>query len=217
MLYELAREFSSLPGAGLLQYISVRGVLAILTAFLLSLWLGRLLIDRFARLGLREDTDKTDSEALARLHQGKRGTPTMGGLFLIGGMLVSALLWLRFDAHNTFGWPGLLLVAWYAVVGFVDDWVKLRVAGSKGLSKRTKQLWLSAGALLVAWILQHHAGLEAQRGGPQFYVPFVQGPVVALSWAGGLPFRPNAFAQPRADCTNRHAADTHRHHRPRNT
>ena len=46
MLYELAREFSSLPGAGLLQYISVRGVLAILTAFLLSLWLGRLLIDR---------------------------------------------------------------------------------------------------------------------------------------------------------------------------
>ena len=153
-----------------------------------SLWFGRILIARFARDGLREDVGKTDSKELAELHKAKQGTPTMGGVFLIGGMLISAVLWLRFDGHRTFSWLGLLLVSWFAAVGLIDDWIKLKVPGRNGLSARAKQLSLSLGALVVGALLHHYAGLEERSGGPQFYVPFVKESAVDLALWGGVPF-----------------------------
>lgn len=188
MLYELALALGDGGATGILRYISVRAILAVFTAFLISLWLGRVLIVRFERDGLREDTDKTDSPKLAELHKAKRGTPTMGGLFLIGGMLFASALWMRFDGDRGYSLPGLLLIAWFALIGLRDDWIKLRVAGRQGLSKRTKQGLLTLGAVACGWWIHHQAGLEAGKGGPSLYFPFFKDACLDLSWWWGLPF-----------------------------
>ena len=188
MLYELAVALGDGAGVGFWGYISVRAILAVFTAFLVSLCLGRFLILRFERGGLREDTDKTDSDRLAELHKDKRGTPTMGGLFMVGGMLFASALWMRFDGDRGFSLPGLLLVTWFAVVGLWDDWIKLRVKGRQGLSKGAKQGLLTLGAVLTAWWLDHHAGLEASSGGPALYFPFFKDASLDLTWWAGIPF-----------------------------
>ena len=188
MLYELLEALSEVPGLGLVEYISVRAVCAAVTAFLVSLYLGRLLIGRFERGGLREDTAKTDSEKLAELHSSKQGTPTMGGVFLVAGVLLASGLWMRFDGANAYSWLGLLLIAWYAAVGGVDDWIKLKIPGRHGLSKRTKQLSLTVGAVVVGLGLHHWSGLEASAGGPHLYFPFLKDYSWNLAVAGGLPF-----------------------------
>ena len=187
MLYELLEALSEVPGLGLVEYISVRAVCAAVTAFLFSLALGRLLIGRFERSGLREDTTKTDSARLSELHSGKRGTPTMGGVFLIGGVLLASGLWMRFDGANVYSWSAIVVITWYAVVGGVDDWIKLKVPGRHGLSKRTKQLSLTVGAVVVGVAIAQ-SGLEAPVGGPHLYFPFLKDYSWDLTAAGGLPF-----------------------------
>jgi phospho-N-acetylmuramoyl-pentapeptide-transferase len=187
MLYALARWLAELPGAGLLAYTSFRAAAATLTAFLFALWLGPRFIAWVARRGVREDTSKTDSPTLAKLHEQKRHTPTMGGLFVVVAILVAGALWLRFDRFNRFSWFALLLIAWYAAVGFADDWIKLRTRRA-GLTRRQKQAWLTIGAVVVAVLLVHVAGLEAEHGGPRLHLPFVSGWSLDLSALGGLPF-----------------------------
>jgi phospho-N-acetylmuramoyl-pentapeptide-transferase len=188
MLYWLVQPWSETPGAGLFQYISFRSICAVATAFVLSLVFGKILIARFARTGLAEDIGKTDSSRLAELHKDKQGTPTMGGLFLVGGLLVAGVLWMRFDAENVFSWLALALIAWFAAIGFVDDWIKLKVEGRNGLSKRAKQLLLTVGALAVGLILHHFAGLEKNVGGPHLYFPFLKDYSWDLTVLAGVPF-----------------------------
>lgn len=187
MLYALSRWFSDWPGAGLFAYTSFRATAAALTAFLLALWSGPRFIAWVSRHDVREDTAKTDSATLAVLHAGKRHTPTMGGLFLVGSLLLACLLWLRFDGFNRFSALAVLLIAWYGAVGFADDWIKLRTR-RQGLTKRQKQLWMTAGALVVALLLVHFAGLESSRGGPHLHLPFVKDVSLDLAWLGGAPF-----------------------------
>jgi phospho-N-acetylmuramoyl-pentapeptide-transferase len=175
------------PGAGLLAYITFRAAAAALFAFVFALYLGPRTIAWLRRLDVRERTDKTDSKQLADLHAGKRHTPTMGGLFVVGAMLLSCALWMRFDGPNRFSWWGLALIAFFAGVGLVDDWIKLRTTRN-GLSARAKQGLLTLGAAVVAIGLVHAAGLEAGRGGPHLYVPFVADAAVPLTAAHALPF-----------------------------
>lgn len=190
MLYELLFGPNGprwdLPGVWLMRFISFRAIAATITAFVLAWFGGRLVIRWLSGAGVREDTGKSPSPELRKLHEKKRGTPTMGGLFLIGALLVSAAVWSRFDGINRYSSCGLVTVLWFAVVGFVDDWIKLRVPGRNGLSKRTKQLALTAGAVLAGiWLIA--AGLGGD-GGPGLHVPFVQQPVLDLGVWLGIPF-----------------------------
>ncbi len=182
MLFELFwngdRPGFDLPGIWLFKFISFRTIAATIFAFVCALLLGARAIPLLRRFKFGEDTDKTDSDRLRELHKDKRGTPTMGGVFLIGAMLVSSALWCRFDGPNRWTIIGLVLIAWYAAVGLVDDWIKLKVKGRHGLSKRSKQGWLTLGALVAGgWLLAADFGGAA---GPSFYVPFVTGPIASL-------------------------------------
>jgi phospho-N-acetylmuramoyl-pentapeptide-transferase len=141
-----------------------------------------------SRQGVGERVDGTGSAKLESLHAHKKGTPTMGGAFVIGAILVSGLLWLRFDGPNRFSLPGLVLVAAFAAVGFWDDWVKLHNPKKRGISKREKQGALTIAAVLVGWWLLVPAGLESASGGPQLYVPFFKDFALPLTAAFGLPF-----------------------------
>ena len=104
----------------------------------------------------------------------------------------SGLLWLRFDGVNQFSLPGLVLVAAFALIGFWDDWTKLKQGQSgqqkRGISKRQKQGALTVVAVLVCLWLTGPAGLQADLGGPRLYVPFAKDWSLDLSVMWGLPF-----------------------------
>ena len=187
MLYELVGLLGDFPGQGLFAYTSFRAALALLTAFALALASGPVTIAWLARAGVREDTQKTDSERLAELHAGKRRTPTMGGVFLVGSLLVSGLLWMRFDGFHVYSWIGLALIGWFAVVGWIDDRIKLLDPVRSGLSKRQKQLALTLGAAVCAGLLLA-VGLESDHGGPFLYLPLWKDAAVPLGGLLGVPF-----------------------------
>jgi len=193
VLYELLQALQEVPGAGLFRYISFRAAGAALTAFLLALVFGRSVIGWLVRSGIGEDID-SPSEKLSELHAGKQNTPTMGGLFLVGAIVGASLLWMRFDGANRFSAPGIGLIAYFGAVGFVDDWIKLRVPGKRGMSKSAKQLSLTAGALVIGWLLVHYAGLEREHGGPRLYFPFFKDLAISLAGAGGIAFIAVAIA-----------------------
>lgn len=92
----------------------------------------------------------TRSPELAKLHQAKEWTPTMGGLFIVGGLLLGSLIWA--DLRNPYVGVTLSTVLGLAVVGAVDDLTKL-AGGAKGLAARTKLIWQSAIALVAGVLL----------------------------------------------------------------
>lgn len=192
MLYELARWLGP-DATRLFGYISFRAAGAALTAFLLAVLLGPRVIAWLRQLGIGERTDGTGSKTLDELHAHKGGTPTMGGLFVVGGLLAACLLWLRFDGGSPFALPGVVLIAGFGATGFWDDWVKLH-GHKRGISKLQKQGALTVVALLVALWLLGPAALErdavGQGGaaGPHLYLPFFKTVAVDLTWALGVPF-----------------------------
>jgi phospho-N-acetylmuramoyl-pentapeptide-transferase len=189
MLYELFHALRDhIPGSNLLTYISFRAAAAALFAFLTALLLGPFVIGWLKRTGVGEQTSKTDSPTLAHLHAAKNNTPTMGGLFLVGAMLLSCILWMRFDGINRFSYWGILLLAWFATVGFIDDYIKLKIPNRSGLTRRQKQNALTIGALLVGILVMRHAGLESAAGGPRLHFPLLKDLSLSLAFWGGIPF-----------------------------
>ncbi len=189
MLYWLVETFfAGMPGAGLVAYTSFRAAAAAVTAFLIGLLFGKPVIRWLSGAGIGEKVEKTDSQRLAELNHGKRGTPTMGGILIVLALLVSGALWMRFDTFNRFSIWGLVLIAWFAGVGLLDDWIKLRVKGRKGLTSREKQALLTIGAVGIAVALVHVAGLEREHGGPKLWFPFFKDVGIDLSGFVGIPF-----------------------------
>lgn len=192
MIHWLAPYLFSEDVCRLLGYISVRSGGAAVTAFLLAIMFGPRVIRWLQRQGVGERVDGTGSEKLEELHKEKAGTPTMGGVFVIGAILLAGLLWMRFDGVNTFSLPGLALVASFAAVGFWDDWTKLRQgqrgAAKRGISMRQKQGALTIIACLLGLWLLGPAGLQQGIGGPHLYVPFAKDFSVGLHALWGVPF-----------------------------
>ena len=188
MIYWLAPWLFSEDMCRLLGYISVRAAGAAVTAFLLAIVLGPRCIGWLAGLGVGERIDGTGSQRLEEMHAHKRGTPTMGGLFILAAILASCALWLRFDGANRYSLPGIVLIGGFAAVGLWDDWVKLHNPKKRGISKREKQGALTILALLVALWLAGPAGLQADLGGPHLYVPFAKDWSLDLTGWVGVPF-----------------------------
>lgn len=124
----------------LFRYITFRSGGALLTALVLSLLLGRRCIDWLASKQQGGQPIREDGPVG---HREKAGTPTMGGLLILGVLLFSVLLWARWEVPQV--WLVLLAVAGFAVIGFADDMSKLRGGSSRGLPA---WLRLAAGAAL---------------------------------------------------------------------
>ncbi len=172
MLYYLLMQLQGLyHGFHVFSYLTLRGVLAILTALILSLGLGPWVIARLRwyKIGqmVRNDGPET--------HLAKQGTPTMGGALIVLVVLVTTLLWS--DLTNPMVWIAMLTTLFFGVIGFLDDWRKLRKRNSKGLTARAKYALQSLVAVAAA------AALYLTAEGPSAHsliIPFVPHVLIPL-------------------------------------
>lgn len=181
MLYYLDRlsdhatsEF--LRAFNVFQYVTFRAVGAALTAFILSLALGNFTIRKLLSLKLGQPIRNADEvHKLAELHGQKAGTPTMGGILLLGTTVFSTLLWARPD--NTFMWLVLGVMLAAGALGFADDYLKVSKKNSAGVSERTKILVQLLIAVGVTYFFVTDPRLQQQAGA--LFVPFYKKVLIA--------------------------------------
>src|SRR5258708_33421342 len=141
-LYELSRMFPSqdfFRAFNVFQYITFRAIAAAVTAFLLSLMCGNWVIRRLISLKVGQPIrSKEEVHKLYELHGQKAGTPTMGGVLILGAVVISSLLWARPD--NSAVWLLLGTLVYCGALGFWDDYLKVSKKNSGGVSGRTKLL-----------------------------------------------------------------------------
>jgi phospho-N-acetylmuramoyl-pentapeptide-transferase len=129
------------------QYLTFRALLAAMTALLIGIGFGPLLIRRLAALKIGQPI----RDYGVATHMVKSGTPTMGGVLILIGMGISTLLW--FDWSNRFVWIVLLVTFGFGAIGWVDDWRKVVNKNPEGMRSREKYLWQSAIGLVAALYL----------------------------------------------------------------
>lgn len=157
------------------NYITLRAVLATLTALVISFLIGPWMIKKLTALKIgqpvRDDGPQT--------HLVKAGTPTMGGALILTAIVLTTLLWA--DLSNRYVWLALLTLLGFGAIGWVDDWRKVVAKNPKGLPSRWKYFWQSVIALLVASWLAWSAHLPAQT---ELIVPFFKNVVMPLGAVG---------------------------------
>lgn len=173
MLLELARWLQGMEDFfRLFNYQTLRGILAALTALLLSLWWGPALIRRLAQYKggqpIREDGPKT--------HFSKAGTPTMGGALILVAILASVLLW--GDLRNKYVWLVMGVMVAFGAIGWYDDWIKIVHRDPNGLKSRWKYLLQSVFGLAAGIFLFMTADVSAAT---TFYVPLFKAIALPLA------------------------------------
>ncbi len=163
MLYQLFYLHNSFPVLNVFRYITFRSIYATLTALAIALLLGPTLIGLLRRLQIGQEIRDDGPKS----HLSKKGTPTMGGILIVGSLLLSVLLWA--DLSNRYVWMVLLALFANGTIGFADDYLKVIKKRSKGLSARQKfLLQLAAGAALSIWYM------STLSGDGRIVVPFMK-------------------------------------------
>ncbi len=180
MLYALLYPLSETwIGFNVFRYITFRTGLALATAFFVSLLVGPWLVGRLRSLQIKQAIREEGPEH----HHVKAGTPTMGGVLIVGSFLLATLLWANLG--NAYVWTVLGVTLGFAAVGFTDDWIKVRTDRNLGLTMRQKlalQILVGlAGGLAARAVAEPapHAGALA--------LPFFKDVLVPLG-IGYLPF-----------------------------
>jgi phospho-N-acetylmuramoyl-pentapeptide-transferase len=147
------------------RYITVRTALASLTALLITLVLGPWVIRRLSELQIgqfiREEGPKS--------HQSKAGTPTMGGVLIVGSTIIPTLLW--GDLENSYVWLAVLTMLVFGIIGFVDDYSKVakkRNLGLTGTHKFSLQIIASCGVAIALLTLTTTGTYSTQLSVPFF-------------------------------------------------
>src|SRR6266702_7592731 len=148
MMYYLHRFSDQFIGFNVFSYVTFRSVAAAVTAFVISLIFGNFVIRKLTALKLGQPIRlAAEVHRLAELHGGKHGTPTMGGVLIIGAIFLSSILWARPD--NRFVWLALFTLLYLGALGFADDYLKVTKKKSAGVSGRIKLLFQIALALII--------------------------------------------------------------------
>ena len=171
-LTEFLAQFHS--GFNVFQYLTLRAILGVLTALIISLLVGPFMIRRLSLLQIGQTIRRDGPES----HFDKAGTPTMGGALILVAIATSTLLWS--DLGNRFVWVVLVVTLLFGAVGWIDDYKKLVRGDPKGLSASKKMLFQSIIALSVACFLFQSAADPAET---QLIVPFFKEVAINLGWA----------------------------------
>lgn len=149
------------------KYITFRTIGASVTAFLLMILLGPLVIRWLIKLSAVNDTEREHAEKIHHLYAAKKTVPTMGGILIVGSVVLSNLLW--GDLTNSFLLISLAVAVWFGMVGFADDFLKLKMKNSRGLPGRLKlggQLVLGLGIGFLLYLDPKFSKL--------LYIPFLK-------------------------------------------
>ncbi len=174
MLVLLAEQLTRFYGGfNVFQYLTLRAILGVLTALFISFIVGPSMIRRLSyhQIGQQVRDDGP------RSHLDKAGTPTMGGALIIVAVVVTTLLWA--DLRSLYVWVTLLVTVTFGAIGWVDDYKKLVLRNSKGLSVRSKYLWQSCAGLVAAGLLYLTAQTPVET---QLIVPFFKTVAIDLGW-----------------------------------
>jgi phospho-N-acetylmuramoyl-pentapeptide-transferase len=177
MLYWLFTTLGdAVPGGNVFRYISFRTAWGVITALAFTYivfpwfiaWMRQKKVDQIIR------TDGPESHLLNKV-----GTPTMGGVPLLGGVVFATLLWARLD--NAYTWMTLAVLVGYGLIGFIDDWKKVMLRSTDGLAGRWKivgQVSIGGGVIGAGWWLGY---IE-----PTLAIPFLKGVVLDFGelWTG---------------------------------
>ena len=191
MLYHLLYALRGEAGwLNVFRYQTFRAMTAFLLSFLIVLLFEPVFIRKLQRIGIKGQPIRDDGP---KNHNGKKGTPTMGGLMIILSVMLSTFL--LADLTNRYVWLTILVMAAFSVIGFVDDWRKVTQQNSKGMSGRAKLFWQCLAAGIVGMVLWW-AGFSTTLSFPffksweiplgLFFVPFVMLVVVGASNAVNL-------------------------------
>ena len=179
MMYYLHRLSENPDGfwsvLNVFQYITFRAVAAAVTAFLLSLIFGNRVIRKLISLKVGQPIrTKEEVNKLFELHGQKAGTPTMGGVLLLGAVVVSSLLWARPD--NSAVWLLLFTLLYCGTLGWWDDYLKVAKKNSKGVSESTKVIAQLILAAIVTGYFLFNPAVEVQAR--MLFVPFYKEPLI---------------------------------------
>lgn len=172
MLYWLSNYLQEYYHAfGVFHYITLRAVLAALTALMISVFMGPVIIRRLAKAQIgqvvRDDGPKS--------HFSKSGTPTMGGVLILLAIALTTILWS--NLANSYVWVVLGVMLSFGAIGWVDDYRKLILKNSRGLPARWKYLWQSVCGLSVAIFLYMIAQTPAETS---LLIPFFKNVAIPL-------------------------------------
>ncbi len=182
LLFPLRHDSAWLGWLNVLRYLPFRTIAATITAMLLSFvlapWFIRELQKKQIGQVVRADGPET--------HKIKSGTPTMGGALILLSVLLPTILWC--DPRNVFVWATTAVTAGYGVIGYLDDYLKIKLKNSRGVPGRYKllgQFAIAGGVLAYAFLAQDHVpqdwwDIRFNLGIP--FVAFSKHPVILPAW-----------------------------------
>ena len=139
------------------SYLTFRSILGILTALLLSLYFGPKLIAALQRLQIGQTVRNDGPES----HFSKKGTPTMGGLIIIAGILIPTLLFARLE--NIYIILMIVTTVWMGAIGFLDDYIKVFRKNKEGLAGRFKIIGQVGLSLIIGWTMFFHPDILVRQ------------------------------------------------------
>ena len=145
-LFDLLDNYN-VPGAGLFSYISFRSALALITSLIISIVFGRRIIERLQKQQIGETV--RDLGLAGQIE--KTGTPTMGGLIILGAILIPTLLFARLE--NVYVITMIIATVWLGMIGFIDDYIKVFKKNKEGLKGRFKVVGQIGVGLIVGTVL----------------------------------------------------------------
>ena len=145
-LFELLDNYN-VPGAGLFSYISFRSALALITSLIISIVFGKRII---ARLQKQQIGETVRDLGLAGQIE-KTGTPTMGGLIILGAILIPTLLFARLE--NVYVITMIIATVWWGMIGLIDDYIKVFKKNKEGLKGKFKVVGQIGVGLIVGSVL----------------------------------------------------------------
>ena len=163
LLYAFRQELSPLK---VVRYITVRTAVASLTALFLVLVLGPFVIERLRQLQIGQYIREEGPEG----HKSKAGTPTMGGVLILAGILIPTLLWA--DLTNRYVWILIVSTLAFGAIGFADDYLKVVKKQNLGLSGRRKLHGQIAIGLLLGAVLFSLSELDPPGFSTRVIFPF---------------------------------------------
>ena len=160
------------PGFDVLRYLTVRTIGGTITALLISILMGPLIISFLKSMQFEQFVRKDGPKS----HLEKSGTPTMGGLLILSSLIISTFLWA--DLGNRYIWVVIGVTLGFSVIGFFDDYLKIKNKSSDGLTSKQKILFQSLVSLVAMSYLYSSAEILSEIS---FIVPFFKDLILPMT------------------------------------